>query len=82
MNGGHDGSYNYFKIIRKNGEETRHNLGTNIALEKGDIVRCVTATGGGYGKPSDRPKENVALDLKNGYISKNEAKEFYNEHGH
>lgn len=82
MNGGYDGSYNYFKIIRKNGEETRHNLGTNIALEKGDIVRCVTATGGGYGKPSDRPKEKVALDVKNGYISKNEAKEFYNEHGH
>jgi N-methylhydantoinase B len=82
MNGGYDGSYNYFKIIRKNGEETRHNLGTNIALEKGDIVRCVTATGGGYGKTSDRPKEKVALDVKNGYISKNEAKEFYNENGH
>ncbi|TXE20327.1 hydantoinase B/oxoprolinase family protein [Psychroserpens burtonensis] len=78
MNGGYDGSYNYFKIIRKNGEETRHNLGTNIALEKGDIVRCVTATGGGYGKPADRPKDYVALDVKNGYISKSEAKEFYN----
>lgn len=78
MNGGHDGSYNYFLLIRKDGTEERHSLGTNIALEKGDIVRCVTATGGGYGDPKNRSKENVLLDVKNGYISKKEAKEFYN----
>lgn len=77
MKGGHDGSYNYFMIIRKNGKKERHSLGTNIFLEKGDIVRCVTATGGGYGEPKNRPKEQVALDVKNGYISKKEAKEFY-----
>ncbi len=77
MNKGHGGSYNYFKIIKKNGEETRHSLGTNIALEKGDIVRCVTATGGGYGDPKNRSKEKVLLDVKNGYITKKEAKEFY-----
>lgn len=77
MNGGHDGSYNYFKVIRKNGEESRYSLATNIALEKGDVVRCVTATGGGYGDPGDRPKVAVELDLKNGYITKEEAKEFY-----
>jgi len=77
MNGGHDGSYNYFLLIRKDGTEERHSLGTNIALEKGDIVRCVTATGGGYGDPKNRPKEKVLLDVKNGYISKKEAKEFY-----
>ncbi|WP_335965463.1 hydantoinase B/oxoprolinase family protein [Galbibacter sp. PAP.153] len=77
MNGGHDGSYNYFKVIRKNGEETRYSLATNVPLEKGDIVRCVTATGGGYGKPGDRPKEAVELDLKNGYITPEQAKEFY-----
>lgn len=77
MNGGHDGSYNYFMIIRKDGTKERHSLGTNIALEKGDIVRCVTATGGGYGNPKQRLKEQVLLDVKNGYISKKEAKEFY-----
>lgn len=78
MNQGHDGSYNYFMIIRKNGEKERHSLGTNIFLEKGDIIRCVTATGGGYGDPKKRTKEQVLLDVKNGYITKSEAKEFYN----
>ncbi len=77
MNGGHDGSYNYFMIIRKDGTKERHSLGTNIFLEKGDIVRCATATGGGYGDPKNRPKEQVLLDIKNGYITKKEAQEFY-----
>ncbi|PCH75995.1 MAG: 5-oxoprolinase [Flavobacteriaceae bacterium] len=81
MNGGHDGSYNYFQIRKKDGTKTRHCLGTNIYLEKGDIVRCVTATGGGYGAPENRSKEQVLLDVKNGYISKEEAKEFYNLKG-
>ncbi|MFT7497708.1 MAG: N-methylhydantoinase B, partial [Porticoccaceae bacterium] len=56
MKNGHDGSYNYFMIIRKDGAKERRSLGTNIYLEKGDIVRCVTATGGGYGSPNKRPK--------------------------
>lgn len=78
MKGGHDGSYNYFMIIRKDGTKERHSLGTNIYLEKGDVVRCVTATGGGYGNPKNRPAEQVLLDVKNGYITRKEALEFYN----
>jgi N-methylhydantoinase B len=38
----------------------------------------VTATGGGYGSPNKRPKEQVAMDVKNGYITKEQAQEFYN----
>ena len=77
MKEGCDGSYNYFMIIRKDGSTERHSLGTNIYLGKGDIVRCVTATGGGYGNPKERLKEQVLLDVKNGYITKKQAKEFY-----
>tara|TARA_B110000046_G_scaffold53076_1_gene59474 strand:- start:1171 stop:2832 length:1662 start_codon:yes stop_codon:yes gene_type:complete len=78
MKNGHDGSYNYFMIIKKDGSKERHSLGTNIYLEKGDVVRCTTATGGGYGNPKNRPKAQVLLDVKNEYITKEEAKEFYN----
>jgi len=77
MNGGHDGSYNYFMIIKKSGEKERHSLGTNMYLDKGDILRCVTATGGGYGNPTKRPKKQVLLDVKNGYITQKEAEEIY-----
>ena len=77
MNGGQDGSYNYFMIIKKEGTQERHSLGTNIYLEKGDVVRCVTATGGGYGITKNRPKEQVLLDVKNGYITAEQAKKNY-----
>lgn len=80
MNGGHEGSYNYFMILRKDGAEERHSLGTNIRLKKGDIVRCVTATGGGYGSPKNRSVDQVLLDLKNGYITEEQANEHYDIH--
>ncbi|CAM1368016.1 hydantoinase B/oxoprolinase family protein [Tenacibaculum xiamenense] len=78
MNSGEDGSYNYFMIIRKDGTQERYSLGTNIKLEKGDIVRCTTATGGGYGDPKKRSVDQVLLDIKNGYITEEQANEHYN----
>lgn len=78
MNGGADGSYNYFQIIRKNGVKgEKQSLGTNIRLEKGDMIRCVTATGGGYGLPKDRSQHKIQSDLKNGYITPDQAQEVY-----
>ena len=37
----------------------------------------VTATGGGYGDPFKRPAEKVAMDVKNEYITADQAKEDY-----
>jgi N-methylhydantoinase B len=31
---------------------------TNVKLNKGDKVKLVTATGGGYGNPKNRPIQN------------------------
>jgi len=78
MNGGFDGSYNYFIIVRTDGTEEKHSMSSNILLKKGDAIKVVTATGGGYGSPNKRPKEQVAMDVKNGYITKEQAQEFYN----
>ncbi|MEM6628976.1 MAG: hydantoinase B/oxoprolinase family protein [Bacteroidota bacterium] len=75
--GGIDGSFNYLVIIRKDGTEEPYSLVSNIRLEKGDVVRCVTATGGGYGNPKNRPKYKVLEDLKNGYITKEQAISHY-----
>lgn len=76
--GGKDGTYNYLKIIGKNGVEEKMSMATNFRLEKGDIVRCVTATGGGYGDPKKRKPEQVAADIKNGYITQEQAIKYYN----
>ncbi|MDQ7094809.1 hydantoinase B/oxoprolinase family protein [Desulfosporosinus sp. PR] len=76
--GGHDGSPNGFDFIRRDGShEPQAGTGSKILLHKGDIVRMVTGSGGGYGNPLKRPAEKVALDVKNGYITVKEAEEIY-----
>ncbi len=37
----------------------------------------VTCTGGGYGDPMKRDPEKVAWDVKNGYITVEQAREDY-----
>jgi len=40
-----------------------------IALDAGDLVSIEAGGGGGYGAPAERPVEEVALDVRRGYVS-------------
>lgn len=78
FNGGLDGSRNEFEIVKSNGEVVGpFGKYARFPLQKGDLVRLKTATGGGYGNPMDRHAEKVKLDAKNGYITIEQAKEIY-----
>jgi N-methylhydantoinase B len=77
MAGGQPGSGNYIVIIRKDGREEVHHSVARMRVEKGEIVRLVTATGGGYGKPRDRARERVLADLKNGFVLPERARRDY-----
>ncbi|MCF6197691.1 MAG: hydantoinase B/oxoprolinase family protein, partial [Emcibacter sp.] len=77
MEGGQEGSNNYALILRKDGKVERHHMCTGIAVEKGEVVRLYTGTGGGYGDPKRRPKAQVLSDIKNGYITEKQAADFY-----
>ena len=46
-------------------------------MNTNDVVRLVTATGGGYGNPYKRPAEKVAMDAKNEYITVAQAEADY-----
>ena len=48
-----------------------------MRLEKGDLVRLVTGHGGGYGNPRKRARDKVANDLKNGYVTSEQAQDLY-----
>ena len=74
---GKEGSYNYFTVIRTDGTEEQFNIVTNVKLNKGDRVKLVTATGGGYGNPKNRPVEKIKRDIKNGFITMEQALEHY-----
>ncbi|SDE97090.1 N-methylhydantoinase B [Bhargavaea beijingensis] len=78
MKGGQDGSSSYLRVNRKNGEvEGPFGVATRLRLNRGDKVQLVTATGGGYGPPENRNPEWVKSDLKNGYITAEQAKTVY-----
>jgi N-methylhydantoinase B/oxoprolinase/acetone carboxylase alpha subunit len=77
MAGGQDGSRNYIKIIRKDGREEVFGKVARLRLEKDDVVRLVTGNGGGYGDSQRRPREKVAEDVKNGYVTPEQAEDLY-----
>ncbi len=77
MAGGREGSINEAWHLKKNGERVRYTMATAVRGERGDVFRLVSATGGGFGKPAERPREKVLADLKNGYITAAQAKRYY-----
>lgn len=77
-NGGTDGSYNYFEIIRADGTvEGPMGITARTVLNKNDVVNMITCTGGGYGDPYKRDMKRVAEDVRNGYITLEQAKKDY-----
>lgn len=75
---GLDGSRNEFEIVKANGEVAGpFGKCARFPLQKGDTVRLITATGGGYGNPLERRAEKVTWDVKNGYITLEQAEEVF-----
>lgn len=77
LNGGHEGTTNYVVVRKANGEQERYSSCTALPLKKGDVISVKTATGGGYGEPKNRPRDQVLEDIKNGYITPVRAREIY-----
>jgi N-methylhydantoinase B len=76
--GGRDGSPNYVEVLR-DGIPTFPRFGkvSRMPLRRGDVVRLVTGSGGGYGDPSEREPGLVAADLRDELVTPAEATEFY-----
>ncbi len=51
--------------------------GSMIPLAQGEVVRQLTAGGGGYGDPLERDPELVVRDLRLGYVSREAAERDY-----
>jgi len=50
---------------------------SRLLLHRGDLVRLVTGSGGGYGDPRERDPALVRADLRDGLITAAEAEEVY-----
>ena len=75
MANGSEGSPNGVAIIRAGDELPALWRGklTRYPLKRGDVVRIITGTGGGFGDAMERPLAAIETDLKNEYITCEQA---------
>jgi N-methylhydantoinase B len=77
MEGGKKGTANYFVIMKQGQEPRKARKVAAEVMKRGDLVRLRTGAGGGYGNPLKRDVQRVAWDVKNEYISKEDAERIY-----
>ncbi len=77
LKGGCPGSGNHVVIARANGTAERYAVTSGLTLNTDDIIRVMTATGAGWGDPAQRPIALIEEDLKNGYITREQADRDY-----
>lgn len=75
--GGRAGTSNAVEFLHADGRVVRVGRSARHRLERGEVVRFRTGTGGGYGDPLRRPRHKVLEDLRDGYISPAEAAREY-----
>ena len=78
LKGGNEGSANFIEIIKENNSTEKISNVNGLILNKNDVIRIHTANGAGYGNPLERDKKLIEQDIKNEYITKEQAKKFYN----
>lgn len=77
IDGGGEGSCNFAEVIRTDGQKQRFSRANRVALEQGDLLRLVTANGGGWGPAAERNVEAIRADIRAGYISPEQARRDY-----
>jgi N-methylhydantoinase B len=77
VHGGRPGSRNLIEVLRVGVIIDRFGKSARYPLRKGDVVRLITATGGGWGDPAQRPRELVEADLRAGMITPEIAAKYY-----
>jgi len=77
LHGGGPAATNDAIIRRADGTEQHVLKGTEVEINAGDVVTFLTAGGGGFGHPHERPREAVARDIAEGVVSKAAAMKDY-----
>jgi N-methylhydantoinase B len=77
LNGGQPGSPNHIIVRRSSGETERYSVVSGLTLNTDDVIQIMSATGAGWGDPSKRDTALIRSDLKNGYITAEQANRDY-----
>ncbi|HEY0339560.1 MAG TPA: hydantoinase B/oxoprolinase family protein, partial [Steroidobacteraceae bacterium] len=79
--GGREGSPNRIEVIRADGRKENHAVVSGLRLNRDDVIRIITANGGGYGDPLERAPAAIANDVRDGYITSEQAAREYHYTG-
>lgn len=77
LEGGQAGRANGGTFSFPNGEQQPFAKITGKAIPKGSLITLHAGGGGGYGRPTDRPRERVRRDMADGLISAEQARRVY-----
>jgi N-methylhydantoinase B len=77
LDGGNEGSANYVEVLRRGGGTERYSFVSGLNVDKDDVIRIHTASGGGIGDPKLRDPKAVAEDVRNGFITPERATQVY-----
>jgi N-methylhydantoinase B len=76
--GGHEGSRNAVQVLFADGREpVIFGKAARLPLQKGDVIRLITGSGGGWGDPKERDRDAVHADVEAGVISEETARSVY-----
>jgi N-methylhydantoinase B len=81
MAGGREGSPNLVEFRPLGGEPQRFAFVSGLPTKAGDVIRVITGHGGGYGDPRRRDRARVAMDIKNGLVTPERARDIYGWEG-
>jgi N-methylhydantoinase B len=77
VEGGAPGSRNEIRILHLDGSVEAFGKCARFPLKKGEVARLVTGTGGGWGPPLERPIDAVIEDVRDGYVTLEQAERDY-----
>ena len=77
VRGGGDGARAHqHKLDRGGNEVAVPNVG-RVTLHDGEMIASYSCGGGGYGPPSERDPELVGRDVREGFVSRDRARDIY-----
>jgi N-methylhydantoinase B len=77
LKGGCEGSPNHIEIVRSNGGIEDYSVVSGLTVNAGEVIRVLTATGAGWGDPMLRDLKLIKEDVRNGYVTLEQAEKYY-----
>jgi N-methylhydantoinase B len=77
VQGGKPARSGQITVLKKSGEKEIIYKSKAYPLEAGDTIIVETGGGGGYGPPSERPRDLIERDVRRGYVSAEAAARDY-----